>query len=288
MIDLAPALRAADVRLSDGRILATHEWGPPDGVPVIFCTGAAMSGALGLDAGVVQRLGLRLIGVDRPGLGRSSPDAAKSLDSWARDVAELCEGLALKRPKALGFSQGGPFALALAARGVVSAVAIVAGQDDFSDPPVAARLPAELRAMIVAMRETPEAMAAQMAGTMSAGALFDMVLAGSAEVDRRIYAEPAFARAYRACLEDGFRQGGEGYALDLAATWRPWPFRLEEIRVPVSLWYGALDASPVHSPDFGARLAERLPNAERTVFEDQGGAIAWTRAEAVLTHLGAA
>lgn len=59
-------------RLSDGRLLGWAEWGPPDGVPVLLCPGAGTSRWLGFGAGAVGALGVRLVSVDRPGLGASS------------------------------------------------------------------------------------------------------------------------------------------------------------------------------------------------------------------------
>jgi hypothetical protein len=53
----------------------------------------------------------------------------------------------------------------------------------------------------------------------------------------------------------------------------------------VDLWYGAQDTSPVHSPDFGATLAARLPRATRTVDPGEGGSILWTRARDILARL---
>ena len=58
-----------------------------------------------------------------------------------------------------------------------------------------------------------------------------------------------------------------------------------EIRVPVHLWYGGLDASPLHSPDHGASLARRIPGAARTLVEGAGGAILWTHGAEILAAL---
>ena len=64
-----------------------------------------------------------------------------------------------------------------------------------------------------------------------------------------------------------------------------WPFELAKITVPVELWYGGRDASPVHSPDFGESLARRIPNARRTLVPEAGGSVLWTHAAAILTRL---
>src|SRR5215470_9182462 len=58
--------RQAALHLPDGRRLAWHEWGPALGRPVLFCTGAAMSGSLAFEIDHVHDLGWRLIAFDRP------------------------------------------------------------------------------------------------------------------------------------------------------------------------------------------------------------------------------
>ena len=56
-------------------------------------------------------------------------------------------------------------------------------------------------------------------------------------------------------------------------------------RGPVDLWYGSADTSPVHSPDAGAGLAARIPNARRHVVDGAGGALLWTEAARILAPL---
>jgi hypothetical protein len=49
-VGVTPPKRQTTLRLNDGRSLAWSEWGPANGLPVLFCTGAAMSGSLGFGA----------------------------------------------------------------------------------------------------------------------------------------------------------------------------------------------------------------------------------------------
>lgn len=81
---VAPPERQATIRLRAGRVLAWSEWGSPGGLPVLFCTGAALSSWLGFGADALPELGLRLIAIDRPGLGRSDPHPDKTLSSLGR------------------------------------------------------------------------------------------------------------------------------------------------------------------------------------------------------------
>src|SRR5690554_6774387 len=162
-VTIERAQRQDAILLPDGRTLAWSEWGPESGRPVLFCTGAGMSGGLGFGAGCLDALHVRVIAFDRPGLGRSTHDPDKTLKSWAADIGEVISRRRLKKPVAVGFSQGGPFAMALAAENLVWAVALVSAQDDLGHKAIYQRLPAQVAGMIDAARADPIAFEAEMA-----------------------------------------------------------------------------------------------------------------------------
>ena len=116
----APAAAAApSVSLRDGRMLAYREYGEPSGVPVIFFHG---NGNSRLHEPMFEKsqqatadAGVRLIAVDRPGVGESSAHAERSYASSVEDTRELADALGLSSFVALGYSSGGPHALACGA-----------------------------------------------------------------------------------------------------------------------------------------------------------------------------
>lgn len=279
----APARRGA-LGVAPGRRMAWSEWGPADGAPVLFSPGAATSGLLGFAAGAVEGLGARLIAVDRPGLGGSDPAPARTLLDTAADIRALAAALALERPAIVGFSQGAPLALACAAAGAVSAVAVVSGTDELAGPAMLGMLPPEIRRLVELAEADPPAAEAQFRG-MTPAFLKEMVRTASPEVDRAVYLEPAFAAVFAAALDEGFVQGPGGYARDTLLVMQRWPFDPAEIRPAVHLWYGSLDASPFHSLDLGASLARRIPGAARTVVEGAGGSLLWTHGPEILEAL---
>ena len=65
-------------RLWDGRELGWAQWARPEGSPVQFFSGAGMGRSLGFGAQVLDRFGVRLIAVERPGLGASDPAPGRS------------------------------------------------------------------------------------------------------------------------------------------------------------------------------------------------------------------
>jgi pimeloyl-ACP methyl ester carboxylesterase len=274
--------RLGEARLSDGRLLGWAEWGPREGVPVLLCPGAATSRWLGFGPGAVEALGVRLVSVDRPGLGVSTPAPGRTFSDFADDIRQLTALRGLGRPPVIGNSQGAPFALACAQEGIASAVAVVSGADEIAAPEFAPALAGELRGLVDRAVSDPAGAEEFFAG-FDAGAMWDMVMGGSPECDLAVYREPDFAVAYRRALEEGFAQGAAGYARDTVLAMGRWPFDPAEIKAPVDIWYGERDTS--HSPDNGAFLTGRIPGAHRRVVPGAGGALLWTHAQRILASL---
>ncbi|BAZ36577.1 putative alpha/beta hydrolase (plasmid) [Calothrix sp. NIES-4101] len=280
-----PPEKQTTMRLQNGRRLAWSEWGPVDGLPVLFCTGAGMSGRLGFGVNDLPSLGLKLIAIDRPGVGLSDPHPNKTLSSWVDDTQEFIQANHLDNVLCVGFSQGAPFAFALAERNLVKAIAIVSGQDELAHPRLKPLLHPDVERMITAVQQNPMEFEQQFAQRTTPEGMWQLIIGMSGECDRVLYENETFCAAYQQALKEGFSQGGYPYARDLVNALSLWHIRLGEITVPVYLWYGALDTSTVHSPDFGATLALRLPNATHIIDPTQGGSILWTRGRDILAKL---
>jgi pimeloyl-ACP methyl ester carboxylesterase len=127
MRDQNIALSTETLTLTDGRTLAYTSSGTADGSPVIVhhgTPGSRLFAAVFSD--VASEQGIRLITPDRPGYGRSSPPPSDwTWRDWQTDLSELVHAEAIDQAALLGFSGGGPFALAAATSGWVSRVGVV-------------------------------------------------------------------------------------------------------------------------------------------------------------------
>lgn len=278
-------IRQYSCQLPDCRDLCWYESGPKAGFPVIFCTGAGMSGTLGFGIDLLDRLNIRLIVPERAGLGGSSPDLHKSLSNFATDIDILLKSQKIEQYSVVGFSQGSVFAMALAFYGEPRALSLVTGQDQFDHPATKALLRSDIIRMLEQARNTPEAFSDWLQKNVSAPWLLAFILHYSADVDQDVYNDEFFLQAYTDCMDRAFIQGNLGYVQDLLISLQEWPFQAEDINCPVSLWYGEKDESTVHSPDFGKILATRFPNCQHFLFENEGGSLLWTQSERILTHL---
>lgn len=271
--------------LPDGRHFSWYDAGPETGIPVVFCTGAGMSGSAGFGISYLADHNIRLITPDRPGLGDSSPDAGKSLKSFAADVTFLMQSLGYAQFRVAGFSQGAVYAMALAYYADVSALALISGQDQFDYPPTRALLSADVIDMQNNARTQPDGFSAWVRENITAEWLMNFILNYSGEPDLAVYQAADFLPVYRQCMAEAFSQGNEGYTQDLLIAMQEWGFTPEQITCPVSLWYGEKDTSTVHSPDGGKLLAGRFPRAEHHLFAEEGGSLLWTQSPAILQAL---
>src|SRR6478735_9152457 len=104
------------VATPDGRHLAYLEVGDPNGPLVLHNHGGPSSRLEArLLADAASKNGLRLLCVDRPGMGQSSPQKARTYSGWADDLVAIADALGYREFGVTGWSEGGPGALAAAA-----------------------------------------------------------------------------------------------------------------------------------------------------------------------------
>src|ERR1700745_1644180 len=117
------------IQLPDGRRLDMQVSGPADGLPLVFHHGTpgAATPIHALERAVHAR-GLRLVTTSRPGYGRSARQPGRSVVDVVADTDAVLAALGAERCVTMGWSGGGPHALACGARlGAAAAVLVVAG-----------------------------------------------------------------------------------------------------------------------------------------------------------------
>ena len=276
----------SEITLPDGRRLSWHEFGDPDGSPVIYTAGTPVSGLGGASYGEAARAaGLRWISPDKPGYGASDYHPERTQISWGDDLAALAGRLGLDRFLMAGESGGGPFTLTAACKlaGRVSAVALIATGGPFS-PAERADMKADNRLMTLFAMNAPVLNAIRIAAmrrTMVSPARRDRALR------RDLAAMPpathADVRIEFEAVADALRPGTRATVQELALTKRPWPFPLSEVTTPVHLWHGALDRNAPAA--FARRLAGELPDATLHISESSGHDVGHDRRDEIVSVL---
>ena len=112
---LAASRQNQTITLRDRRTLGFAEYGHRKGHAVFYFHGIQGSRleAFVFD-GPAKALGLRVIAVDRPGIGLSSYQRNRRILDWPGDILQLAHQLDLEAFSVLGYSAGCPYALACA------------------------------------------------------------------------------------------------------------------------------------------------------------------------------
>jgi pimeloyl-ACP methyl ester carboxylesterase len=262
--------------LRDGRTLAYIELGDPNGRPVVFLHGLGSS-MYGVhpDESIAERLGVRLIAPDRPGIGPSDPEPRRTLADWADDLASLLDELGLDRVSLVGWSAGGPHALAFAATQPdrVERVVLVSSAAPLHDPGTMAHLDNRWRAVGLMARHAPSLMRPTFNGTAQSfrrdpEGVIDHSIQAMVAVDQAVAGRPEIREQLMLAAQDAFRQGGEGIYEDAVAVARPWGFELSDVAVPVRLWHGCEDTT--WSPSVAEALERQLRQVTSTFVPGAG------------------
>ena len=169
----------------------------------------------------------------------------------------------------VGFSGGGPFALACGAllTDRVSRIAAVSSWGPVDELEAArASLTAEERELLAAIRADPAGATERLweHGQWYTENPLRFLETDPDPADESIFRDAAFRSNFADSNREGARQGQAGLICDWIADALPWGFRLAEIGVPVDLWVGELDPGrvPLDAPE----IARRIPSC--TVHSD--------------------
>jgi len=227
---------SVSIDTGDGRLLEVLVSGPPDGTVLVFHTGTPV-GLVPLPAGLdLAPMGIRTVLYARPGYGRSTPQAGRTVADAAGDVAAILDGLGAGKFLNLGWSGGGPYALAcdVLLAGRCPATAVIAGPAPYTE----AEPSSPVRAWYEADEDNQLALAGDIEGFRRAVGAFVGQLANAkaenvaaeatSDADRRFYSQ-GYAEWVASFVRAGGVSGSHGAADDCLATFRDWGFPLASL-----------------------------------------------------------
>lgn len=268
--------REGTIRLSDGRTLSYAEYGDPAGSPLFYFHGFPSCRLEARIAGPpAERLGVRVIALDRPGFGRSDAQKGRTIGDWPGDVAEAADQLGIDGFAVLGESGGGPYAAACAKKipQRVTKAAIVSGWGPVDKPAARSGLRWLARFGLALSRAVPPLVHLTMWYLALAARWIPRLAVRLAwlrlpRADREIVEKPAMRTMMADVLRETFRRGSRGHAHETLLFARPWDFALEGTATEVHLWHGEADETvPV---SMGRYVAKTLPNCRATFLPGAG------------------
>jgi len=269
MADLERPRLEGSVAVRDGRRLSFAEFGTPHGDAVVW-----MHGTPGARRQVpiearryAEAHNVRIIGIDRPGIGTSTPHLYENILDWTGDLEILADNLGIDTLRVIGLSGGGPYALAAGAAlpdrvvgvGVLGGVAPRVGPDAIGGGLVAV---APYVAPVLRFTRIPlsYALAAAIRIIRPLGGLgLDAYAAVQPRGDKELLARPEFKAMFLDDLLNGARFQVGAPLADAILFTRHWGFEAADVHVPVRWWHGDDDHIIPHA--HGVHMAARLPNA---------------------------
>jgi pimeloyl-ACP methyl ester carboxylesterase len=279
-------MKNGTITMNDGRTVAFADYGTPSQTAVVWCHGGpGTRHEPSFVADAAAAAGLRLIGIDRPGYGSSTPQPGRTIGGWVPDALAVIDHLGIDRFLALGASTGGAYALALASQSprVIGAIACCAVSDMRWE---------EGRAMNVCChpfwnardRDEAHAIGLEVFGAHGENVVPPRGPAGLDAADTALFATPDFLAWWTSDVPDMFASGVTGYVDDRLADANGWgTFDVTRITCPVAVLHGAIDGlMPVANAHHTAAI---VPGATLRVFEDLGHISVLTKAVEVTSEL---
>jgi pimeloyl-ACP methyl ester carboxylesterase len=293
MSDVTRPRLEGSVAVRDGRRLSFAEFGVPRGSAIIWMHGTP--GARRQVPVEARRFAedhdLRIIGIDRPGIGSSTPHLYRDILDWTGDLVELCDVLDIGTFRVIGLSGGGPYALAAGAAmpdrvygvGVLGGVAPTKGPDAISGGLVSL---APYAAPVLSIARVPLGLVLAQAIRLVrpvAGPILDGYARVQPRGDKELLARPEFRAMFLDDLLNGSRFHFGAVLSDVILFTRDWGFEAADVQVPVHWWHGESDHIVPHA--HGRHLASRLPDATFTTIPGESHLGGLGVATDVLTEL---
>ena len=271
-----PALEGT-VAVRGDRRLSFAEYGSRRGPAIVWLHGTpGARRQIPLEArDYAEEHGIRIIGIDRPGIGSSTPHLYPNILDWTADLEILMDTLAVDTTRLIGLSGGGPYVLAAGAAlpervhgiGVLGGVAPTRGPDAAPGGPIqlAVRL-----APLLAVTRVPLGVALTQGIRLVrplAGSALDLYAAVQPAGDRTLLSRPEFKAMFLDDLLNGSRFQTSAPLNDLLLFTRDWGFTISDVQVPVRWWHG--DADHIVPFAHGRHLVERLPDATLHVIDGE-------------------
>jgi pimeloyl-ACP methyl ester carboxylesterase len=272
------ARERTQIATADGRRLDVEVSGAGDGPTVLFHTGTPSAGFVYPPlAELGAQRGLRHVGYSRPGYGRSDRRAGRTVADCVEDVETVTTALGIERFYTVGWSGGGPHALACAAllADRTIAAATIAGVApfraeglDFLDG-MGEENHVEFAAVEAGEGPLSDYMRAEREEMLEASGAEVRASLGEmlSPVDRDA-ATGEFAEYFASLFHGALEADIWGWFDDDVAFVADWGFPLEAIEVPVAVWQGSEDRFVPYA--HGKWLAANIPHADARLLDGEG------------------
>jgi pimeloyl-ACP methyl ester carboxylesterase len=259
--------------------MAYHEYGDPNGLPIIFFhgTGSHVHGML-LHKPALE-YGFRIIAPDRPGVAQSDFRPGWTVLEYAQDIAGLADSLGIDKFGAIGISGAGPSLMASAytiPERLTCVVDLACAMPVYADPEMASYLGTADRfyarigtRLPLSLFKIPFSLLGIMQRVMKSPKSFAKMFDSSlCPADKELFKIPDLQYMLMRDFQELFRNGSTGPAYDAQTVYKEWGFSLSDIKIHIEIFQGTAD---IFIPKkFSEYLAKKAPDTRLNLIEGQG------------------
>jgi pimeloyl-ACP methyl ester carboxylesterase len=274
---------------SNKRTLSWKQYGISHGEPVFYFHGIPGSSfEASLADEIASNLRINLIALDRPGYGDSQRQPSLPLFQWPEIVSQLADSLKIEKFSVIGFSGGGPYALACASRlgSRVKRTILVGSIAPFESAAMQVRVNSDFKPLYELAKVDPVAAQEQITVMASSPeALMSMLQSILPQSDQSIFEQNQFQQGYLENLTQALVSGVGGIVDDLHRVTNAWHFDLADIKTPVNIWHGRDDNNVGYA--VAEYLASKLSKTSLHLLDNAGHFFMFNSWPQILDRLGA-
>jgi pimeloyl-ACP methyl ester carboxylesterase len=267
------------VAVRDGRYLGVAEFGPPSSEQTIVWfhgTPGARRQVPEAARRIARERHVRILGMDRPGVGLSTPHLYDRLVDFTADLELALERLGVGYFATVGLSGGAPYALAAAHAfpervphvGILGGVVPSGGDEGTGGGLVS--LATRFKPILPLISEPMGSLLTtfvRVARPIASPAL-DLYARFAPPGDQQVLRTPEIKEMFLDDLLNSGRHGMRAAAYDAILFTRYWGFDVREIRVPVTWWQG--DEDNIVPLSHAQHIVPLIPGAELRIRPGDG------------------
>jgi pimeloyl-ACP methyl ester carboxylesterase len=264
------------LKLNDGRTLGYAERGASNGKPVFHFNGfpgSRLEITL-IDEKILIDMNVRLIGVDRPGMGLSDFKKGRTLLDWSDDIIELANHLGLDKFAVEGVSGGSPYSIACAFKipERITSCAVIGGigPTNFQDVIGNRILYFIIKHFYFLIRISMYFQGRTARNLSKMESKWKKSFNKLPKADKSILTNPEKLSLFLKEGAEAFKNGSKGVAYEGRLYANPWHFKLEEISpdLKVFVFHGELDS--IVPINVAREVSKTIPNCSSKFYPNDG------------------